>query len=418
MVLKKKSIMAPTRRKQQKQDKYHNITHVSTDDLPTQTVNPLTTALRNLDPDLLRSLTGYGQPARQGIEKFDGEPQNFKNFRINLKHQLLITGISHYLDAPEISETDNLALYIAIAACVKDSALSLIQTQAVGKGQKAYQLLMQKYLGNKDAREARAMLQLACLKQGENEALNSYVARIENIKLELEEFGTIRNDNFFVIMALNGINSKNALIKAILNSDKIPTWDIFKERLESHGAMTMFSTQDNQILNVNHNQPQIQNSRRPNYRRFLPSTRKCNNCFGPNHTTEECISNKFCERCQNGSHNTEDCKFLKPTNPQQVKFGNDYNTRGQQQRRGRGNRPFFNATRGHRGQSFTRGRGRLNNVVQTENTNHTENLIFDVDTESNTYDSNSSQTVNTISYNTHSEDNTVENEIDFNNLFI
>ena len=49
--------MAPTRRKLQKQDKYHNITHVTSDDLPTQTMNPLTTALRNLDPELLRSLT-------------------------------------------------------------------------------------------------------------------------------------------------------------------------------------------------------------------------------------------------------------------------------------------------------------------------------------------------------------------------
>ena len=331
----------------------------------TTDVRPLIEQIPN---HILSLLRGFGTQNAGKFPIFDNEASKFSNWKNSLMHYLLVNGQHDHIDKTNISDPENLALYLAIANCLQGTSLHLIQSQAFKDGQKAYKLLCQKYLGNSDAREAKNMFNLALLSQGENEGISSYVTQIEQMKHNLDEFGTIRNSNYFVIMALKGLNSKYNTLKTIINSDKIPDWDIFKERLESHGAMSNFDQkQSNQILNITNpsNVPHIYHNRnRSNNSRFYLDNTKCSNCFGQ-HKTYECRSVKFCNTCQNASHNQVECRYINQNGNQSGRGRSSgynrssrgrFNThRGYAQRRGPGNRGLSN-------RGSTTGRAGINNV--------------------------------------------------------
>ena len=332
-----------------------------------------------LPPELLKNLRGIGSHASR-IPTFDNNQKNFNNWIRALNHFLLINGSYDHLQATTISAADNLALYMLIATCLSGSSLELVQTQAFQDGQKAFKLLKQKYQGSFYAREGNAMFALATLQQSEAEDLAAYIARCESTITDITEFKTIRNSNFYTTMALRGIHSKYKILKTILNSEKIPDWATFKEKVESHAAMTQFDKTSNQIMQVSEKQnlPQIIQKRgNKKYAKFLKPKIKCQNCFGSNHTTSECRSEKYCSFCNNASHNEVNCRN-KP-NFSRGRGARGYNSRAQgsyPRGRGRGanysaaqtnspRRPHFLATRGRslRGRSAAQGRGRINNTT-------------------------------------------------------
>ena len=336
-------------------------------------------SIHSLPADLLKAIKGHGSSTYR-IPIFDNNQKNFHNWMMALKHWLLINGFYDHLQAQTISNTDNLGLYMLIASCLQGSSLELVQTQAFQDGQKAFKLLKQKYLGSFYAREGNAMFALATLQQSEAEDLAAYIARCESTITDITEFKTIRNSNFYTTMALRGIHSKYKILKTILNSEKIPDWATFKEKVESHAAMTQFDKTSNQILQVSEKQnlPQIIQKRgNKNYAKFLKPKIKCQNCFGSNHTTSECRSEKYCSFCNNASHNEVNCRN-KP-NFSRGRGARGYNRRAQgsyPRGRGRGanysaaqtnspRRPHFLATRGRslRGRSAAQGRGRINNTT-------------------------------------------------------
>ena len=128
-------------------------------------------------------------------------------------------------------------LYLAIASCLTDQSLDLVSTQAFCQGRKAYRLLDQKFLGNKDAREAKTMIEITDVTQLESEELVTYLDRFEILKSRLDEFGTIAKSNFYTILCIRGLHNKYATFKNIISTGKTPDWETFKEMLESHSAM-------------------------------------------------------------------------------------------------------------------------------------------------------------------------------------
>ena len=345
---------------------------------------------------IMRLLRGSGHSITNRAPIFDDDSAKFNHWKNSFNHYLLVNDMHDHITKPNISDTENLALYVALANCLQKQALNLIQTEAFKDGQKAYKLLCQKYLGNADAREANAMFKLAVLTQGENEDISNFVSRVQYIKQDLEEFNTIKNSNYFVISALNGLHAKYNTLKTIINSDKIPDWDSFKERLESHGAMiNCGKKQSNQILNVTDqsNAPNIVHNRnKQNFRKFLPNNQRCTYCFGP-HLTHECFSNQYCNTCQNASHNTENCNY-KGRGALRGRGGYGYSrpSRGRgfnaQRRGGMGNRPFFNASRGfgNRGGGATsrpRGNGRVNYVAEDNMYNQGSSRNYEYDAYTN-----------------------------------
>ena len=117
-------------------------------------------------------------------------------FKNKLHHYLLMLGIYFAILKLDITDQENMDLYLAIASCLTDKSLDLISTQAFGLGKKTYMLLDQKFLGNTDAREAKTMIDIINVKQLDTEDLVSYLDRFEVLKSHLDVFNTINKCNF------------------------------------------------------------------------------------------------------------------------------------------------------------------------------------------------------------------------------
>ena len=307
----------------------------------------------------LPRLSGYGH-SNLKAPLFDNNPFSYLYFKNKLHHYLLMLGIYSALSDNEISETTDMDLYLAIANCLSEQSLDLVSSQAFGQGLKAYRLLDQKFLGNADAREAKTMIDITNITQFETEDLVSYLDRFEVLKSRLDEFKTINKCNFFTILCIKGLHPKYATFKNIICTGKTPTWELFKEKLESHSAMMSLDRQKSgKIMNVTNHTPKIVKRGGRNFKRFVDTnSRKCLNCFGRSHTTKNCHSLKWCHNCSNASHNTAECrlkhKFTIQANqgtqyhPEQPRSSYPQNQK-KTQSRGRGNRPQFAKYRGGRG---------------------------------------------------------------------
>ena len=234
--------MAPkTKSKKTNKDKYVDLSTINTitsndEDLGNSS-SDIIPSLEKIPQDLLKSLrSGYGN-SRKPRPLFNNSINNFHDFHNQLKHYLLVNGLYQHINTKDITASDNLALYLAVAGCLQGRSLQLVQNAAFANGQKAYRLICQKFLGNKDCREARSMMLLASATQHENESLGDYISRLEGIKNQLEEFDTIKNNNYYVIKALHGLHMQYETLKTVININKLPTWEDLKEIVESHGSM-------------------------------------------------------------------------------------------------------------------------------------------------------------------------------------
>ena len=302
---------------------------------------------------------GYGT-AQLKAPVFDNDAFKYTYFKNRMHHYLLMLGIYPSIVDSEISETTDMDLYLAIASCLTDQSLDLVSTQAFGQGQKAYRLLDQKFLGNADAREAKTMIEITSITQKDHEDMVPFLDRFEVLKSRLDEFGTINKCSFYTILCIKGLHPKYETFKNIICAGKTPSWELFKEKLESHSAMMSLDKQKSgKVLNVTKFTPKIVKRGRGNFKKFVDSnSRKCLNCFGRSHTTKNCQSTKWCKNCSNASHNTVECRLKhqftiqanqgNQNHPEQPRSGYPSNQR-RTQPRGRGNRPHFASTRGGRG---------------------------------------------------------------------
>ena len=248
----------------------------------------------------LPRLSGYGH-SNLKAPLFDNNPFSYLYFKNKLHHYLLMLGIYSALSDNEISETTDMDLYLAIANCLSEQSLDLVSSQAFGKGLKAYRLLDQKYLGNADAREAKTMIDITNITQFETEDLVSYLDRFEVLKSRLDEFKTINKCNFFTILCIKGLHPKYATFKDIITTGKTPTWENFKERVESHAAMmSISSAKTSKILHISARDSPNKVGQTYN----TQVTQFCKRCLGRNHVSDNCYSKKYCKVCKNASHNT------------------------------------------------------------------------------------------------------------------
>ena len=265
-------------------------------------------------------------------------------------------GIYFAISKLDITDQENMDLYLAIASCLTDQSLDLVSTQAFGLGKKAYMLLDQRFLGNADAREARSMIDITNITQSESESLISYLDRFEVLKNRLDSFNTINKCSFYTILCIRGLSTKFATFKDIITTGKTPSWELFKERLESHASMMSLSSAKtkNSMYMPARDSPnkvgQIYNTQ---------LTLVCKRCLGRNHVAENCFSKKYCNFCKNASHNTFECSYKDQngdynlyTHTQENSYSKSsphVSQRGNHsQSRGRGNtpkRPHFNTSK-------------------------------------------------------------------------
>ena len=419
---------------------------------PDQVQATVNASIPDGESNFTRMLKGYGPSTK--IPVFDNNPHKFANWRNQLHHYLLVLDVYKYLKLVNITESQNKDLYMAIANCLTETSLNLVASKAFGKGLEAYKLICQKFLGNADAREAATMIEITDVSQHESETLAIYLDRFEQLKNRLDEFGTIAKSNFYVVLCLRGLHTKYHMFKNIISTGKTPDWDSFKEKIESHSAMmSLDNKKTNQILYIKDQNFATNNSEIYNTQYQVPrnNTKICKRCFGKNHLTEECYSNKYCHQCGNASHNTFECRFQENQNVDYNFRATNYTSpresrqllRGPpQQQRGRsaqprsrgstpGRTPYTNTQQSHRGRSLTpQGQRSMNNVIIRDNTvNHNnpnfENSEIDqnahfyknFETDHNNHENFEKQSDH-INNTTQTSNNTETVRPNFNNLFL
>ena len=188
------------------------------------------------------------------------------------------------------------------------------------------------------------MIDITNVTQLASEDMISYLDRFEVLKSRLDVFGTIKKDSFYTILCIKGLHPKYATFKNIICSGKIPSWEIFKEKLESHTAMMSLNTDKTQNTMYISEKDIPNKVGQTNNTQF---TQFCKRCLGRNHVSDDCYSKKYCTHCGNASHNTFECSYLN----QNVDYKQNANTQGKFYRQNSPQQP----TRGNHSQN--RGRG-------------------------------------------------------------
>ena len=283
-------------------DNIDNTNSVNSDEILTDIESTNNTFnLDNIDNETLRSLKGYGLASKP--PEFSHDHTLFSGFQSKLKHYLLVNNVLKFLEAPEISQNDNITLYVAIANCLKNEALELVQQESFGDGQRSYKLLCQKYLGNTEARKTNALFALLTLTQGENESITSLVTRVDQIKHQLDEFGTINDPCLYTVQTLIALNNKYDIFFANMSGSKTLPWEEFKVYLESHETLRKIKKDRNTVGTGS-----VNTTFKVNFKKHLKSKLICDNCYGVGHKAKDCYSDKWCNHCRNGSHNEHMCR--------------------------------------------------------------------------------------------------------------
>ena len=299
----------------------------------TNNLDTLAQTMANIDSEILGSLRGYGpSTASTAVPKFDPKIQEWHTFNLSLQHYLLMNNLLNQLKNPEITNANNLALFLAIANCLTGEALEIAQNDAMGDGQKLYKLLTQKYLGNRDAREATVLIEMCDLKLKENESIRDFIARVNKIKFQINEFKLIHKSNVLSTLVLRAIRDKfKIFVDNIYSSGKIPEWNTLKENLESYIAIDNIARSSKSGRN---DKTIIANIHKKKFKRFMNRKYKCAKCFGTTHKTHECQSKLYCKVCDNRSHDYENCKY-RGNNPHTTFKRPAYQASRGQGRRGR-----------------------------------------------------------------------------------
>ena len=215
----------------------------------------LANSMASIDPSILGSLRGYAGPSSSAgqIPKFDPKTQEWHTFNLSLQHYLLINNLLNQLKNTDITNANNLALFLAISNCLTGEALEIAQNEALGDGQRLYKLLTNKYLGNNDAREATVLIELCDLKLNENESIRDFITRVSKIKFQINEFKLINKSNVLSTLVLRAIRDRyKVFVDNIYSSGKIPQWNLLKEKLESYVAINNVARSGNRARSDNY----------------------------------------------------------------------------------------------------------------------------------------------------------------------
>ena len=356
------------------------------DNMNPENLQTLSQNMSDIDPSLLASLRGYAGPTSSAgqIPKFDPKTQDWHSFNLSLQHYLLMNNLLNHLKNTDITNANNLALFLAISNCLTGEALELAQNDALGDGQKLYKLLTSKYLGNNDAREATVLIEMGDLKLGENESIRDFITRVNKIKFQINEFKLINKTNVLSILVLRAIRDRyKVFVDNIYSSGKIPHWNLLKEKLESYVAINNIARSNNRSGNN-----YVANVQKRKFKKFFNKKYKCAKCFGNSHKTHECQSKLYCKICENRSHDYNNCKyrgsnshttFAKPSYPASRGQGRRGRYTGGPRNQNHANpgARTHNANRPNTGQAQTNqsnGVGKINNTIcNTENTTYTDN---------------------------------------------
>ena len=301
--------------------------------------------------DILASLKGYGHNNRAPM--FSGVIDKFHSWLHKLDCHLLLNGLyDAATDSEPVNKKLNVNLYLCIAMCLDNEPFDLISNSAHFDGRLAYRLLKEKYQGNKHARKAAALVELAQLSQGETESVHAYISRGDIIIYKLEQFKVFNDTSFYVIIHMQGLQPRFATFKATISTaDEIPEWNTYKLKLSSHDQLQKVPAKASKVMTVgvNNAAPKIQKPKQTNkFKKFVKKP-KCTFCFSTDHTTQNCTSSKWCGFCGNASHYLRECRNR--NNPA------NSNQRGRGAQNSRGGNRNNNSNRGrgsNRGQSYGR----------------------------------------------------------------
>ena len=261
-------------------------------------------------------------------------------------------GLDKVLEEDNPCPIQNCQVYADIVDAVDDISLGLILNDAKNDGKKAYNILIDYYLGSHRARKNNTIKDLIRVSLKSNETIIQFTCRVDRMRDTLAQYN-LKDDDLIITCVLNGLPKRFDTFCTIINSvEDFPSWEIFKLKLhsfsdskafnESYSPSIISSVRDgsgnagmrhtgaipkhpppsqtaratepvaaasaapNEPSNKR-SRPTIQKPKLPKYKKNGKGFKKCTKCLGRSHKTEDCKSNKYCNTCKNYSHDTDRC---------------------------------------------------------------------------------------------------------------
>ena len=184
-------------------------------------------------------------------------------------------------------------------------------------GMRAWQTLRQHFRSSERPRLQATMTKLTSLSMNAGEKIQDYLARAEDLQLDLQEVGEEISASMFMAMVLKGLPSDFSGIVTVLNHGEKKSYDEVKQQL-----INFASTRENTNINGSFHSKEGKGIKcfkcgRMGHRQSecrsmgqRQETRTCRNCGKQGHIQRDCRSAqnvRKCENCGKGNHTTEQC---------------------------------------------------------------------------------------------------------------
>ena len=240
---------------------------------------------------------GYGQ---QNIYTFTGQPSDWLMFSERFKVFLSFYDLENVLeDTHDDSKSvvKNKKVYQYLVSAIDNESLKAIMHSAKNNGNKAFQILSEKYIGKKADLSVQLLTHLFDEKLKCEGDHNSYINTIDLLKNQIDGTEVKLPDMVYTVLALKGLSSTadnryEHFCSSVKVRQEFPKWDEFKNLIKIHES-PLLSKDNSQdvVLAARAEKKPYKNS----HQQGKPKNKqniKCSFCNKVGHLTKNCWKRK------------------------------------------------------------------------------------------------------------------------------
>ena len=232
-------------------------------------------------------------------------------------------------------------LWCELMQCLDRKSTSFLRPHK-GNGTAAWKALKQHYKSSERPRIQQTLDKLTNLKMNHGEPMADYLARAEDLQMDLKEVDEALKESMLRAIILKGLPPHFASIVTVINYGVEKEFELMKQDLlnfansQPQPASALHSSgnvQCNKCKRYGHKQAECTQAKRP----------ECYNCGKLGHLAKECRSapKQKCDHCQMTNHTTANCR-KKGQQPGQQRQQHGQQGQGQNAYRRQGNANYAN----------------------------------------------------------------------------
>ena len=234
---------------------------------------------------------------------FSGKAEDFPCFLEQFEARLYILGLHDMLkanlaldlstcgDADEIDTRQR--MWCELVQCLEKRCVMMLRGYR-GNGPLAWNMLVKHFKGTERPRLQKMMTELTSIAKKNEESVNSYLIRAEDLQLELTEAGETISPAMFVSMVLKGLPKEYEQIITVINYGKTKPWTAIRQDLINFEDSRKPEKEERALFAGN-------------------SQKRCHNCQKLGHLKAQCRLLKKhadikCFNCNRMGHYASDCR--------------------------------------------------------------------------------------------------------------